>query len=99
MATEDPRPPFHLNHIRRPDQLLAGEAINRDVRGCVGISAIAGAGATVTVSRIDSLDATAHGTGARAVGTVAATTLGTFTVDWAFVRISTAGGPATVSVH
>ena len=91
--------PNHLNHFRNPVQLADGEATVEDMRGCVGVSVITGTGATATVSRVDSPTATAHGTGARAVGTVAATTLTSYTVDWPYLRISTAGGPATVSVY
>lgn len=61
----------------------------------VRVTLYAGTGATITYSRVSSQNATAHTTGALQ-GTVAATELLSFGVDWPFYRVSVAGGPATV---
>jgi hypothetical protein len=51
----------------------------------------------VTVSRVDTRHATTHTTGSNAF-TVAATTKSSIGVDWPFYRVSTAGGPARLSL-
>jgi hypothetical protein len=74
--------------------LAAGEAIVLDVRGMGTLTMIAGAGATITWSRVDTSDAGAHvGAGT----TIAATEVSAISVDWPFVRISVAGGSARVA--
>ena len=98
MPRDDQRPPSHLNHFRRPEDLADGDAVNRDARGCVYLTVIAGSGATVTVSRVAGMDAAAHGTGAFAVDTVAAGTRETYQVDWPYLRISVAGGTASFAL-
>lgn len=72
-----------------PVTLADGEASVFDIRGNRGINIVAGAGATVTHSKVDSLTAGAHDTATDA--TIAAGSEG-FVENWAFVRISTAGG-------
>lgn len=74
--------------------LAASGAITVDARGMAKLSVIAGTGATVTVSRVDSADADAHTTGTENTFDVAANTIETIDVDWPFYRISSAGGDA-----
>lgn len=61
------------------------------------LTVISGAGATVTVSRVDSRRATAHTTGTENSFTVAATTRTTTEVDWPYYRVSVAGGPCRIA--
>jgi hypothetical protein len=61
------------------------------------LSIIAGAGATVTVSRVDTRHSETHITGASQF-TVAATSMGSIGVDWPFYYVTTAGGPARISL-
>ena len=84
-----------LNHFKRPQPLAAGGAMVVDARGCVSLCIIAGTGATVTYSRVDSMDATVHD---GETDTVAATTRETVPVDWPFFRVSVADGSARVAV-
>ena len=72
-----------------PVTLAADAAQVFDIRGNRGIQIIAGAGATVTHSKVDALDANAHDAATDA--TIAAGTEG-FVEKWAFIRVSTAGG-------
>lgn len=69
--------------------LAAGEAVNVDARGFLNLSVITATGCTATVSRVDSLAASAHTTGNNQF-TVNEETLSTTEVDWAFYRISAA---------
>jgi hypothetical protein len=76
--------------------LQDGEAIVVDCRRVVRLSVITGAGATATVSRVDSGGATAHTTGASNQFTVGASSRTTTDVDWPFYRVSVAGGSCRV---
>ena len=77
--------------------LAAGEAFVVDTSGSERFSIIAGAGATVTYSRVDSKDADAHTTGTENQDTVAATTIETIDTDWPFYRVSVAGGSCRIA--
>ena len=81
--------PIYNNNAQRPTALEDGDAVNVVTFGCRYLTVIPGAGATITVSRIDSYQAGSHGTPA-ATGTDTET----IDVDWAYYRISTAGGDA-----
>ena len=85
----------YLNHYRPVGHLADGEASVIDTRGCLSLSIQAGAGATVTFSRVDAMDAEAHGDGQDAV---AATEFNAIPVEWPFYRVSVAGGTAKVAV-
>lgn len=78
--------------------LADGDARTLDARGCATITLIADAGCTLTYSRVDAPDASAHTTGTENGTTVAADTRSSFTVDWPFWRVSAAGGTARVWV-
>lgn len=73
-----------------PQVLADGTSIVIDARGGATLTIIAAGGAAVTVSRVDTAAAVANTT----LGdyTVAASTISQLPVDWAFYRISTAGG-------
>lgn len=75
--------------------LTDGQGRVFDIRGSRGINIIAGAGATVTYSKVDTADASAHDTATDA--TIAAGNEG-FVEKWAFIRVSTAGGPCRCCV-
>lgn len=78
-----------------PVTLAAGEGQTFDIRGNRGVNIIAGAGATATYSKVDSLSASAHDTATDA--TVAAGSEA-FVEKWAFIRVSSAGGNTRVCV-
>jgi hypothetical protein len=73
-----------------PQTLLSGASIVLDARGGATLTVIAGAGCTVTVSRVDTAGAVANTT----IGdyTVAASTINQTPVDWAYYRLTAAGG-------
>jgi hypothetical protein len=73
-----------------PQPLVSGSAVVVDARGEATLTIITGAGCTATISRVDTDAAVANTT----VGdfTVAASTLSQTPVDWAYYRISAAGG-------
>lgn len=75
-----------------------GQAVTVDARGMASLTVIAGTGATVTVSRVDSKTASAHTTGDGNSFTVAADARETIPVDWPYYRISTAGGACRYSL-
>ena len=66
--------------------------------GEVNLTVITAAGATATVSRVDSVDASAHTAGATNQFTIAATTRIVTPVDWPFYRVSVAGGSCRVAL-
>lgn len=78
--------------------LADGEAINVDCRRAVRITVITAAGATATVSRVDSGGAAAHTTGAKNQFTVAGDARTTTDVDWPFYRVSVSGGSCRVGL-
>ena len=85
----------YLNHFRPVYEMEEDEAMVADVRGCVLLAITAGAGATVTYSRVDSKDAGAHGSD---TDTVTTGTFESIPVEWPFYRVSVAGGTAKVAV-
>lgn len=84
--------------LRPPTTITAGNQQTFDCNAMKNLTVIAGAGATVTVSRVDALNAVAHTTGAENQFTVAPTTRTVTPVDWPFFLISTAGGSCRVAV-
>jgi hypothetical protein len=76
-----------------PRSLASGAAVVVDARGHSTLSIVAGAGATVTVSRVDSVSASAHTTGPNTFDVTAGTHSAT-DVDWPYYRISASGGSA-----
>lgn len=80
--------------------LAAGEGITLDARkgGFAKLTVIAGTGATVTVGRVDSPDATSQTGAAADQFDVAADSLEATNIDWPFWRVETAGGPARVAL-
>lgn len=78
--------------------LADGQGVTVDARGMASLTVIAGAGATVTVSRVDTKNADAHTEGEGNSFTVAATERETIPVDWPYYRISTAGGACRYSL-
>ncbi|MFW6010489.1 MAG: hypothetical protein ACOC9H_01090, partial [Gemmatimonadota bacterium] len=72
-----------LNHFRNPVDLEDGDAVVLDARGCAYISAQAGSGATVTLSRVDSMTAAEDGDHDESVS---ADSFESFTVDWPYWR-------------
>lgn len=83
--------------LRPPFTVADGAQICLDASGLRLVTIIAGAGATVTVSRVDAPDASAHTTGTQNSFTVAADTRTATTIDWPFYLISVAGGPCRVA--
>jgi hypothetical protein len=77
--------------------LADGESFVFDVRGALRLTVITGAGADATVSRVDSVAASAHTTGVNAF-TVAENTKTTTDADWPFYRVSVAGGACRVAI-
>ena len=69
-----------------------------DARAMVRITIITAAGATATVSRVDTDGASAHTTGSENQFTVAANTHRAEDVSWPFYRISVAGGTCRVAM-
>lgn len=78
--------------------LADGQAIVLPASDAIRLTVIAGAGATVTVSRVDDQNAVAHTVGAENQFTVAAATLLVTEVDWPYYRISVAGGSCRVAM-
>jgi hypothetical protein len=78
--------------------LAASGAVVVDARGMSSLTVITAAGATATVSRVDSATAGAHTSGAENSFTVAASTRTVTAVDWPFYRVSVAGGAARVAL-
>jgi hypothetical protein len=72
-----------------PVTLADGGSRVFDLRGNRGLQIVAGAGATVTYSKVDTADAEAHDAATDA--TIAAGAEG-FVEKWAFIRVSTTGG-------
>jgi hypothetical protein len=62
------------------------------------LTVIAGAGAVVTVSRVDSHDVATHTAGAHNQFTVAEETLLTMVVDWPFYLVSVVNGDCRVAI-
>jgi hypothetical protein len=62
------------------------------------LTVIAGPGAVVTVSRVDSNDASTHTTGIHNQFTVLEETLLSVAVDWPFYRVSVTDGNCRVAV-
>lgn len=73
-----------------PQTLASGASIVVDGRGGATLTVIAGAGASVVVSRVDTATAVA----ATTIGdyTVSASTISQLPIDWAFYLITTTGG-------
>lgn len=69
-----------------------------DARGMAQLTVITGAGCTVTVSRVDTNDATEHTTGTENQFSVAASTRTATAVDWPFYRVSASGGTARAAM-
>jgi len=67
--------------------MAAGDAVNVDMRGCIKLTLLPGAGATATVSRVSNTQATAHST-----STVTIPADNIIPIDWPFLRLSVAGG-------
>jgi hypothetical protein len=78
--------------------LASGGSTVVDARGMATLTVIAGAGATVTVSRVDSATAVADSTDTQGNFTVAAGAMTATPVDWPFYRVTSAGGAARVGV-
>lgn len=91
MSTYTEQPGLEQRQQRRiaegPVTLAAAGARVFDIRGCRGVVIIPGAGATATYSKVDALDAEAHD-----AATDATTTTELLVDEWAFIRVSTAGG-------
>lgn len=73
--------------------LAASEALNVAMASRIRMHIIPGAGATVTVSKIDSMNATAHDSDSSNTYTAEET----FDVSWPFYRVSTASGSCRIS--
>lgn len=71
-------------------ELDAGEGVTIDMRGLVRLHVIPGTTATITVSRVDDDDATAH--------TADTVTAFPHDVDWPFYRVSSAGNTTPTRV-
>lgn len=80
----------------RVGTLAADDSITMDVRSAKLFTIIAAAGATVVVSRVDSLDARIHGINARLYSAPPPNALTTYTVDWPFIRVTTTGAGCVV---
>jgi hypothetical protein len=76
--------------------LASGAGATLDMRPFNYLTVIAESGATVTVSRVDTVDASSHTTGDRNAYTVAAESRRFQWADWPFFRVSTSGGAARV---
>lgn len=85
----------HLAHFRNPRLLEDGTEGVFEAKGCVYLAVKALAGATVTLSRVDGLDATEHDSEEE---TVAAGTRETFEVDWPLWYVSVSGGNAVIAL-
>lgn len=79
-------------------ELADGESEVIDARAMAKMTVVAGSGATATISRVDSPDATADGPGFGDPADVAAESLSTIDVDWPFYRITSTGGPTRVGL-
>ena len=75
-------------------QLADGDAIVLEVWRGIRFAVVPGSGSTVTFSKVDSDKATAHDSDTQET----TTTFLARTVDWPYVRVSTAGGAARVAV-
>ncbi len=80
-----------------PRTLAAGQAFVLDARLLRAVRLIAGAGATVTVSRVDSATAGANALAAADNFAVAGGTTTSLPVDWPFYRISTTGSACRIA--
>ncbi len=77
--------------------LTTGTSIVLDARGMSTLTVITSAGASATVSRVDTLSAAADSTDAAANFTVPAATKQQISVDWTFFRVTANGGPVRIS--
>lgn len=82
------------NEVR---SLAAAASTVVDTRGMSRLTIITGTGATATVSRVDSANASSHTTGTENSQTVTANTKEVIDVDWPFYRVSSAGGATRVA--
>lgn len=78
--------------------VAAAGALLVDARGFKQLTIITDAGATATVSRVDSASAAAHIAGAPSQFTVAPTTRTVTPVDWPFFYITSAAGVSRVAL-
>ncbi|TVQ98312.1 MAG: hypothetical protein EA398_13505 [Deltaproteobacteria bacterium] len=85
--------PTYNNAFQRPTSLADGEGVSVVTFGATYLTVIPGAGATVTVSRIDEWGDDSHGP---APTNITETT--TLDVDWPYYRVSVADGTARFAV-
>lgn len=78
---------------RQPITLAADETLVIDCRGCTILRVKEGAGATATVTEVDSIGATAAGSDDVTTDATSATGL---PVAWPYYHIAVTGGSATV---
>jgi siroheme synthase len=74
--------------------LAASDSVLLVAKGLIRFTVVPGAGATVTISKVDSAAVTSHDTETD----VAVATETTYDVAWPYYLISTAGGTARVGV-
>lgn len=85
-------------HGELPMTVEDGGAWTFDTRFRARIAVITEAGATATISRVDTETATVHTTGATNQWTVPESTQQVYDVDWPFYRVSVAGGNCRVAL-
>ncbi len=86
------------SYAHSPRTLTAGTSIVLDLRGVGAITIITSAGATATISRVNSAAAVADSTDTAANQSFSANTRTKVGVDWPYFRVTAAGGSVRVGL-